>query len=782
MRKPRELELSVHQLVDFLLRKGDIDSRVFNRSSMNEGTLLHALYQSKQGPDYISEYALEVETVVEEIKVKIQGRADGIIKRGDDYTIDEIKTTVIDLKEFRDNNLEWHLGQAKVYAYMFAKEKGLKYCGVKLTYIKQGKEAEKLFETYSFTFEQLEDYFYSLINEYLMFYNIVLRKLEERNESIKILEFPFDKYRKGQRELAKYAYSIAKNGGKLFVEAPTGIGKTMSTLFPFIKSLNEDEKEKIFYLTAKNSGKMNAHLAINILRAQGLKLMDVILTAKEKICFCKDKACNPEECPFAVGYYNKIKDVIKEAILAYDDFDYDTVVAIAKVYNICPFELELDLSLFADVIICDYNYLFDPISYLKRYMDEDSSHLLALVDEAHNLVDRSRDMYSASIDFQLFEKAKKSLRGIPTKKIKAALLKVKKMFEKYQDYELGEHEFLDVDYEDFKVIDKFISVYQDESKDPKNEITKELTTFYIECNKFKRISELMDDNFIHYMNKQEDNITLKITCLNASKFLKEVCKRIKGSIFFSATLSPMEYYIETLGGDVENDPTLTLSSPFPKENLKIMVAPKISVKYKEREKSYDELARYIEIFVTQKVGNYFIYLPSYEYKDKIMELIHLPEDIILHVQEKEMSDMEKEMFLDNFRPNPKETHVGIAIIGGAFSEGIDLVNDRLIGLMIVGIGLGKINYESDKIMALFDSKELNGFDYAYLYPGMNKVMQAVGRLIRSENDRGVAVLVEQRYLRKEYRDLYKKEWEDYEVIVSQDDFVNSLQKFYKDNE
>lgn len=776
----KELVLSVHQLVDFLLRTGDIDSRVFNRSSMNEGTLLHALYQAKQGDNYISEYPLSTEAVVGEIKVKIQGRADGIIIHKNKYTIDEIKTTVLDLKEFKDANLDWHLGQAKVYAYMFSKEKGLDFCDVKLTYIRQGKESEKLIVNYSFSFSQLEDCFYSLINEYLSFYNIVFRKLEERNESIKYLEFPFEKYREGQRELAKYSYSIGKNGGKLFVEAPTGIGKTMSTLYPFIKSLQEDEKAKIFYLTAKNSGKINAHLAVKILRAQGLKINDILLTAKDKICFCKDKACNPDECPFAIGYYNKIKDIIKEALLNFEDFDYETLIDIAKTYNVCPFELELDLSLFADIIICDYNYIFDPISYLKRYFDEDSSHTLLLVDEAHNLVDRSKEMYSASLDLFLFKKASDSLKGIQSKKIKLALAKIKKMFEKYQNLEKGEHLFLDINYDDFKIIDKFINVYQEEIKNKDNQITKDLTNLYIECNKFKRISELMDDNFIHYINVEDDNVYIKIACLNASKFLHDVTKRIKGSIFFSATLSPIEYYIDTLGGDKDKDPTLILSSPFPKENLKIIVAPKISVRYKYREKSYDDLVKYIEVFVKQKVGNYFIYLPSYEYKEKIASLLNLGEDIIIHYQEKDMNDLQKELFLDNFKPNPNKTHVGILVIGGAFSEGIDLVNDRLIGTMIVGIGLGKINFESDKIAELFNSKGLNGFDYAYLYPGMNKVMQAVGRLIRSETDRGVAVLVEDRYLRKEYRSLFKKEWEDYEVVVSNDDFKNAVKKFYSE--
>ena len=306
--KKHSLELSVHQLVDFLLRKGDIDNRIFNRASMAEGTLLHALYQSKQGKDYISEYALKMSFTVDEVEITLQGRADGIIYRNGEYILDEIKTTVIDLQEFRDENIEWHLGQAKCYAYMFAKEKGLDTISIKLTYIKQGDIKEKLFCDYTFFTSELETYIYSLLEEYIQFYNIVFRLQESRDESIKTLDFPFAKYRAGQRDLAKYAYSIATKGGKLYIEAPTGIGKTMSTLYPFIKAMKDDEKSKIFYLTAKNSGKMNAHQAVHILKENGLKAIDILITAKDKICFCKDKECNPDECPFAKSKTSSSKD------------------------------------------------------------------------------------------------------------------------------------------------------------------------------------------------------------------------------------------------------------------------------------------------------------------------------------------------------------------------------------------------------------------------------------------------------------------------------------------
>ena len=776
----KELELSIHQLVDFLLRKGDIDNRVFNRSSMQEGTLIHALYQSKQDENYISEYPLKDTLIVDEIAVTIQGRADGIIVKGNHYTIDEIKTTIIDLKQFRDENLEWHLGQAKCYAFLFAKERNLKSISVKLTYIKQGNTSEKLFDNYTFFYEELEQFIYSLIGEYIEFYNVIFRKDEIKNASIEKLEFPFGSYRKGQRNLAKYAYATAVNGGNLFVEAPTGIGKTMSTLFPFIKALKDDEKSKIFYLTAKNSGKINAHHAIKILKEKGLSLIDILITAKEKVCFCKDKSCNPDECPFAKGYYNKIKNVIKESLLSFDDFDYETIIYMAKKYEICPFEYQLDLSLFSDVIICDYNYLFDPVSYMKRYFDEDSSHYLALVDEAHNLVSRSRDMYSASLDKTMYITAKESLKGSKNKKIKTMLSRMKKLFDSYELLDDGEHEFMDISLKDFHTIEYFVNTYQEVNKVDNQDITKELTKLYLEVNKFKKISEFYSDNYLFYVKKEGDNVTINLFCLDASKYIKSILARIKASIMFSATLSPMEYYVNLLGGNIDENPTIELESPFPREHLKIMVAPKVSIKYKNREKTYEQVAEYIKKFVTQKIGNYFVYLPSYEYQERIIEFLDLPNDIELHIQKKDMFDYEKEEFLNNFKENPKSTHVALTIIGGSFGEGIDLVSDRLIGLIVVGIGLSKINYESNKIVEYFKSKDLSGYDYAYTFPGMNKIMQAVGRLIRSEKDRGAALLIDERYMTRSYQGLFADEWRDYEVVMSSEEVAKSLQKFFKD--
>ena len=772
------LRLSVHQLVDFLLRTGDIDNRVFNRSSMSEGSRLHSVYQSKQSSNYLAEFPLKMSFNVDEVNIILEGRADGIIKRSEkEYVIDEIKTTVEDLKVFHDENLEWHLGQAKCYAYMFAKQANLEFIGIKLTYIQQGKEKEQFIDSYLFNVLELEQFVIKLLNEYLAFYNIIFNKNKVRDETIEKIRFPFKEFRQGQRELAKYTYAMAKNHGRLFAEAPTGIGKTISTLFPFIKAVKDDEKSKIFYLTAKTSGREAAHQAIKILKEHGLSLSDILITAKDKICFCKGQACNPDECPYTKHYYDKIQTVLRYAILNYDDFDLQTITHLAYDNQICPFELELDLSLFMDVIICDYNYLFDPISYMKRYFDEDVSSFLVLVDEAHNLVDRSRDMYSASLSYKQFLEARKSVRHSKLHKLKLALSKMNKMFKEYL-LNPNEGNYILEDFYDYtyKCLSSFITTMQDINKNENKEMSKKLLEFYLEVNRFSRMLEFFNDHYLCYYEIARDDVILHLSCLDASSFLYNSLKNLRGSVLFSATLSPISYYVDMLGGQ-QSDAQLILPSPFPKENLKIIIAPKVSIRYKNRDSSYQQVAEYIKEFVKNKVGNYFIFLPSYEYLDNLMPYIDM-NDVDVFEQQRNMSDEEKEMFLTNFKPNPERTTLGFVIVGGAFGEGIDLVSDRLIGAIIVGIGMPKINFVSNQISAYYDQKGQSGYNYAYLNPGMNKVMQALGRVIRSETDRGAVLLIDERYLTNEYRDLFKAEWRDYEVALSPKEVSDILQEFF----
>lgn len=770
------LELSVHELVDFLLRTGDIDNRIYNSSTMQEGTLIHALYQSRQSANYLSEYFLSEIFNVDDFEITLEGRADGIIDLGNSAVIDEIKSTVVPLEEYYESQKEWHLGQAKCYALMYAHQKGYDSVSIKLTYIHQ-IDKSTLVKTFDYLTSELERDIDNLLQEYVDFFKIIFEKKIKRNESAKTLEFPFSNFRDGQKELAKYTYGIAKKGGILFVEAPTGIGKTISTLFPSVKSFASSDNEKIFYLTAKNSGKDMAFNAAKLLLSNGLKASAIEILAKDKVCFCPGKACNPDECPYAKDYYTKIRKIIKDSIVNRNLFSTEDIIAIAQHNAICPFELSLDLSLYNDIIVCDYNYFFDPIVYLKRFFDSDASNVLILVDEAHNLVPRARSMYSASFDSFTYKKVKHSLIHFGHKKFKNAQKRMSKFFNQFNDFPIGETKIEMLSRSDLKGIENYLVACSDINKNHHSVVTDELTDFYLELNKFYKLIDFYDDAFALFVSKKnEKDCRINLFCIDPSEHIKRTVDQVKGKIFFSATLSPTEYYIDVIGRYNFN-PMLVLPSPFNKENLKLLVAPKVSTRYKNRQQTAPLVANYIKEFISHKVGNYFIYVPSYEYLDLILPYL-ASDDFELLVQEKDMNENEKEQFLSCFVDSPKKTMLGIAVLGGAFSEGIDLEGERISGVVVVGVGLPQLCFERNLIKDYYDKTKKKGYEYAYISPGINKVMQALGRVIRSEKDRGIALLIDDRYLTEEYHDLFKTTYSHYEVVTSIDDIKEQVENFW----
>ena len=772
----KALKLSVHELVDFLLRTGDIDNRIYNSSTMQEGTLIHALYQSRQSGNYLSEYFLSEEFHVDDFDITLEGRADGIIDLGNSAVIDEIKSTVVPLEEYYESQKEWHLGQAKCYALMYAHEHGYTSVSIKLTYIHQ-IDKSTLVKTFDYLTSELEKDIDKLLKEYVEFFNIIFEKKVKRNETAKALEFPFSNFREGQKELAKYTFGIAQKGGILFVEAPTGIGKTISTLFPSVKSFASSENDKIFYLTAKNSGKEMAFNAAKLLLENGLKASAIEILAKDKVCFCPGKACNPDECPYAKDYYTKIRKIIKDSIINRNLFATEDIVEIAKHHAICPFELSLDLSLYNDIIVCDYNYFFDPLVYLKRFFDSDASNVLVLVDEAHNLVPRARSMYSASFDSFTYKQVKHSLIHFEHKKFKNAQKRMTKFFNQFNEFPIGDTKIGMLSSSDLRGIENYLVACSDINKNHHSVVIDEFTDFYFELNKFFKLIELYDETFALYVTKKnEKDCRINLFCIDPSEHIKRTVDQVKGKIFFSATLSPADYYIDVIGR-YSNNPMLALPSPFDKDNLKLLVAPKISTRYKDRQETAPLVADYIKEFVSHKTGNYFIYVPSYEYLDLIVPHL-ISDDFELIVQEKDMSESEREQFLSLFVDSPKKTMLGIAVLGGAFSEGIDLEGERISGVAIVGVGLPQLCFERNLIKDYYDKTKKKGYEYAYLSPGINKVMQALGRVIRSENDRGVALLIDDRYLTEAYHDLFKTTYSHYEVVTSIDDIKEQVENFW----
>ena len=772
----KKLLLSVHQLVDFLLRTGDIDNRIYNSATMQEGTLIHAMYQSRQGDNYVSEYNLIETFDVFDFKVTLEGRADGIIDKGNTAIIDEIKSTIVDLDEYYHEQRQWHLGQAKCYALMYAHAKHYDSISIRLTYIHQ-VDKSTLVKTFDYLTSELEKEIQYLLEEYVEFFTVLFNRKIKRNETAGNIKFPYGKFREGQKELAKYSFGIAQNGGILFAEAPTGIGKTVSTLFPCVKAFANTENEKIFYLTAKNSGKEMAFNTANLLIEKGLEASAIEILAKDKVCFCPGKACNPDECPYAKGYYTKIRKVLVDSIKNRKTFTTEDITDIATHNAICPFELSLDLSLYMDIIICNYNYFFDPIVYLKRFFDTDASNMVVLVDEAHNLVERGRDMYSASISSFRFEQVKRSLRHFDYKSYKKAQTKMSKFFSNYKDYPIGDTAIEFFDSGEIAAMNNYLVACANVNKNHHDVVTEEFTDFYLELNKFIKLLDYCDETFALYVSKKdEDDIKINLFCIDPSKHLRSTLNQVKGKVIFSATLSPANYYLDVIGGD-KTHPLLNLPSPFNKKHMKVLVAPKISVRYKNRQDTATKVADYIKEFVSHKIGNYFIYVPSYEYLQMLVPLLQ-SEEYELLVQEKDMSEIEKEMFLSCFIDKPKKTMLGVAVLGGAFSEGIDLVGERIIGVAIVGVGIPQICFERDIIRNYFDKTEKKGYEYAYISPGINKVMQALGRVIRSETDRGVALLIDDRYLTKPYQVIFKNMYSNYEVVTSKEDIKEQVENFW----
>ena len=772
----KNLTLSVHQLVDFLLRTGDIDNRIYNSATMQEGTFIHAMYQARQGDNYISEYNLVETFDVFDFKVTLEGRADGIIDKGNTAIIDEIKSTVAPLDEYYNEQREWHLGQAKCYALMYAHAKKYDSVSIRLTYIHQVDKSQ-IIKTFDYLTSELERDINNLLEDYIEFFKILFERKLKRNESAGKIEFPYGKFREGQKELAKYSFGIAQNGGTLFAEAPTGIGKTVSTLFPCVKAFASTENEKIFYLTAKNSGKEMAFNTANLLIEKGLEASAIEILAKDKVCFCPGKACNPDECPYAKGYYTKVRQIIVDSIKNRKTFTTEDISDIATHYSVCPFELSLDLSLYMDIIICDYNYFFDPIVYLKRFFDTDASNMVVLVDEAHNLVERGRDMYSASISSFRFEQVKRSLRHFDYKSYKKAQTRMTKFFREFKDYPIGDTAIEFFEPTDINAMTNYLLAAANVNKNHHDVVTEEFTDFYLELNKFIKLLEYYDDTFALYVSKKdEDDVKINLYCIDPSKHIRATMNQVKGRVIFSATLSPAEYYLDVIGGSIDK-PLLNLPSPFEKKNMKVLVAPKISVKYKNRKDTAAKVADYIKEFVSHKVGNYFIYVPSYEYLEMLVPLLQ-SDDFELLVQEKDMSEIEKELFLSCFVEKPEKTMLGVAVLGGAFSEGIDLVGERIIGVAIVGVGIPQICFERDLIRNYFDKTEKKGYEYAYVSPGINKVMQALGRVIRSETDRGVALLIDDRYMTKPYQVIFKGMYSNYEVVTSIEDIKEQVENFW----
>ncbi|MGN1166443.1 MAG: ATP-dependent DNA helicase [Lachnospiraceae bacterium] len=766
------VRISVRNLVEFIMRGGDIDNRIggADKDAMLLGGKLHRKIQKKMGAGYHAEVSLKYEILCKGFVILLEGRADGIICTSKGTVIDEIKGILKDLDTLKEP-VEVHLAQAKCYAYIYATQNNLDEIGVQMTYCNMETEEIRRFQLV-YCYEELKGWFFELIGRYEKWARYQISWKEKRDASIKEIQFPFE-YREGQKKLVVSVYRSILRKKKLFIQAPTGVGKTMATVFPAVKAVGEGLGDKIFYLTEKTITRTVAWQAFDILKDQSLRMKVLVLTAKEKICFCEEMNCNPDACPYAKGHYDRVNDAVYELLTTSDEMSREIIEEQAKKWKVCPYEMSLDVATWIDAVICDYNYVFDPNAHLRRFFGEGNrGEYLFLIDEAHNLVERGREMYSASIYKEDFLKIKKLVKNIDEKLSKRLeecnrqMLALKRECENYQVMNSASHIYLKL-LNLMSELERYMEAYRKE-RHSDDEIHKEIVNFYFNIRMFLYIYEKLDENYIIYSEMESSGkFKLRLFCVNPASNLQEFLDKGNSTVFFSATLLPVHYYKQLLS-TVKDDYAIYAESPFDTGNRLILMGTDVSTKYTKRGKEmYNQYAQYLIRMADVKKGNYIAFFPSYRFMEEVysefLEILdesNRKEEIDYVMQSQFMSEESREIFLENFEEERENSFLGFCVMGGIFSEGIDLAEDKLIGAAIVGTGLPQVCRERELLKEYFDSKGLRGFDYAYLYPGMNKVLQSAGRVIRTDEDRGVILLLDDRFLDYRYRETFPREWKD----------------------
>lgn len=783
------IRISVRNLVEFVMRSGDLDNRRTagaKKEAMQAGSRLHRKIQKRMGSDYRSEVSLKHKVQQDMFEILVEGRADGIITEPAGFVIDEIKCIYMDVNRL-DEPDPVHLAQALCYGYFYSCDNHLDTIGIQVTYCNIETEEIRRFKEER-SFEDLTQWFEGLIHEYVKWARYLYHHGIRRQECLKELPFPYP-YREGQKELAVDVYRSIARKRNLFIQAPTGVGKTLSTIYPSLKAMGEGHGEKLFYLTAKTITRSVAEEAFSILRTNGgLYFNTVTITAKEKLCIMEKPDCNPQSCPRARGHYDRVNDAVYEIIGDVDGITREKIVEYAERFQICPFEFCLDISNWVDGIICDYNYVFDPNVRLKRYFaeNEPGQAFLFLVDEAHNLVPRAREMYSASLikeDVLMVRRVLKNQVGAARvltqlDKCNQKFLELKRSYGSGSDQGIVHRQVLGSDYEllpDVNLLALQLMSMFGELETFMNEnvefTDRDLVLeFYFAVRDFLYVYDRLDDNYRIYARLLPDgHFMVKLLCINPSVNLKECLDKGSSTLFFSATLLPIQYYKELLSGSQE-EYAVYAQSPFPGENRLVLAASDVSSRYSRRSSyEYEKIVDYICRIAEGKKGNYMVFCPSYQYLHAIEEiLMRRQEDKELTftwlAQKNRMTEEERERFLESFEEEREQSMAALCVMGGIFSEGIDLKEERLIGAVIIGTGLPQVNTEQEILKDYFDEHGGCGFDYAYQYPGMNKVMQAAGRVIRTIHDKGVIALLDDRFLRPDCVSLFPREWSTYTVV------------------
>ena len=786
------LTLPIRRLVEFLLRTGSIDSRFTGFDRALEGARLHRKLQRaavKEYPDYQAEAALKQDYTCAGIAYTLEGRADGIFTDKDGTpTIDEIKTTTLPPEFINGEQSPEHWAQAQIYAAIYARQQGLPAMRVRLVYYQVDEDLEFTF-THDYSADALDAIVTDLLTQYAPWAKRSAEWQRMSRASRQALPFPFASYRPGQRAMMNAVYKTCTEGGQLLCQAPTGIGKTMSVLFPALKAVGEGGP--IFYLTARGTTRAAAENALTLLRAADpdLKLRSVTLTAKDKICLQEHRECTPEACPYANGYYDRVKAALWDGLDTHA-LTADALQALARKHKVCPFELGLDLSLWCDVVVGDYNYLFDPVVHLMRFFETAGDYLF-LIDEAHNLPGRARDMHSASLCKSVFYDAKKRL-GKGKSSLKNALTKVNNIFIEWRhrceevlgDSRFGRTYFEKSCAEDFdRALTKLcepLEIWLDEHRDP-SETHDALLQLYFDIRAWLRVADTFDNHFVLQISAVGSEVRAAMLCLDPSDFLAADFAKGRAAVLFSATLAPAGYYKDLCG--LPDARAVALRSPFDPANMGLWCARQVSTRYKDRADSIAKVSDLLAVMAAAQPGHYLAFFPSYSYLQQVWEdfAARYPDQPTL-CQESSMDEGQRTEFLTQFLARDGKPLLGFAVLGGVFGEGVDLTGESLIGVAVVSPGLPQIGPRQEQLRDYFEETRGAGFDYAYRYPGMNKVLQAAGRVIRTPQDRGVVLLIDDRFLAPDTRRLMPPHWEHLRVVDSADAWKDELAAFWKNHE
>ncbi len=773
------ITIGVGDLIRFVYASGNLEPKQKNHQAKHDGQFLHAKHQKDYHPSDQKEAFIQANIVYKAHKFLLSGRIDGILKRDQDVIIEEIKTTETNLDLIDVNTYPMHLAQAQLYAHMYIRATKLTKITIRLTYIHRIHETKKTIEK-TLSKSTLQDAFETIIEKYIHWTALYQEHQYEKEKSLQGLQFPYEHLREGQHEFMAAVYKTMIEKDILYAQAPTGIGKTIAALYASLKTLKND-REKIFYCTAKNAGKTIAVDTMQYLKDKGLIIKAITLNSKDNMCLRDEVDCDPDICPFARGFYNRLNQALEDIFVHDDVYHLTLIKQYAAYHKICPHEFALEISRYCDVIICDYNYVFDPRIQLMRYFEETTITPKLLVDEAHNLIDRSRQMFSASLSLSTLYQLKSEIKPL-TAAIKTPLKRLIDTLETLmQQQEVKKSGFvllseLDSDLlRDLQALliqmETFLSTHK------KHKLRKVIKEHYFELLSFSRISEYFNDDYRIILSEETKDYSYHLVCLDTSFAIKALLDdRVSATIFFSATLSPSQYFASLLTqGEGQK---FSIPTPFDPKRLGLYIDVSTSTKYRDRHLSIERIVDNIYALLESRQGHYIVFFPSYTYMHQVLEKFD-GQAYDVYVQSRDMNHHTRQVIIDAFKSSIGESKVLFSVLGGSFSEGIDYLGDMLHGVMIVGVALPQYNRFNEMLKDHYYSKGYDGFHYAYTFPGMNKVIQAVGRVIRTKADKGVAILLDQRYQTPIYQTLMPPHWSHAEYLQLDDYLQGYLNQFWQ---